>query len=55
MIARKMTFEEALRDGKFSIMAKQRLKIVRDHLFDQLDTLELLDRANAEIAAAPTN
>ena len=55
MIARKMTFEEALRDGKFSIMAKQRLKIVRDHLFDQLDTLELLDGASAEIAAAPTS
>jgi hypothetical protein len=55
MIARKMTFEEALRDGKFSIMAKQRLKIVRDHLFDQLDMLELLHGANAELAAAPTS
>ena len=39
MIAGKLTFAEALRDGQFSIMAKQRLKIVRDDLFQQLDDL----------------
>jgi hypothetical protein len=41
MIAKKMTFEEGLRNGGFSIMAKQRLKIVRDGLFEQLDALDL--------------
>jgi hypothetical protein len=40
MIAGKFTFAEALRNGQFSIMAKQRLKIVRDDLFEQLDALE---------------
>ncbi len=40
MIACKLTFAEALRNGQFSIMAKQRLKIVRDDLFEQLDALE---------------
>jgi hypothetical protein len=48
MIAAKMTFEEALRDGRFSLMAKQRLKIVRDSLFEQLDTL------NLSVARKPT-
>jgi CobQ/CobB/MinD/ParA nucleotide binding domain len=41
MIASKLTFAEALRNGQFSIMAKQRLKIVRDDLFEQLDALSL--------------
>jgi hypothetical protein len=41
MIASKLTFAEALRNGQFSIMAKQRLKIVRDDLFEQLDALNL--------------
>lgn len=41
MIAAKMTFDAAIRNGKFSLMAKQRLKIVRDHLFGQLDALPL--------------
>ena len=41
MIASKLTFAEALRNGQFSIMAKQRLKIVRDELFEQLDALNL--------------
>ena len=39
MIASKLTFAEALRNGQFSIMTKQRLKIVRDELFEQLDAL----------------
>jgi hypothetical protein len=43
MIAGKMTFQAAIRSSKFSIMAKQRLGIVRDHLFEQLDGLALLD------------
>ena len=55
MIAAKLTFEEALRDGKFSIMAKQRLKIVRDHLFSQLDVLALLDGMKAEVISASSN
>ena len=41
MIASKLTFAQALRNGQFSIMAKQRLKIVRDDLFQQLDDLVL--------------
>ncbi len=41
MISSKLTFAEALKSGQFSIMAKQRLKIVRDDLFAQLDTTEL--------------
>jgi len=55
MIAAKLTFEEALRDGKFSIMAKQRLKIVRDDLFEQLNALALLDGMKAEIGSASAN
>jgi len=37
MIAAKLTFNEAIGNGKFPIMAKQRLKIVQRDLFDQLD------------------
>lgn len=48
MIAAKMTFNAAIRNGKFSLMAKQRLKIVRDHLFGQLDALPLLGRDRSE-------
>lgn len=36
VIARKLTFEEAIRDGGFSLMTKQRLKMVQRDLFDQL-------------------
>jgi hypothetical protein len=39
VIARKLTFEEAIRDGSFSIMTKQRLKVVQHDLFEQLDLL----------------
>lgn len=42
VISRKLTFEEAIRDGAFSIMTKQRLKVVQRHLFEQLDTLSLV-------------
>jgi hypothetical protein len=48
MIAAKMTFDAAIRNGKFSLMAKQRLKIVRDDLFEQLDALPLLARDKSE-------
>ncbi|MGH9864904.1 MAG: conjugal transfer protein TraL [Candidatus Acidiferrales bacterium] len=51
MIARKMTFDEALRDAEFSIMAKQRLKIVRDNLFEQLDALNLLQGQKPQSSA----
>ncbi len=37
VICRKITFEEAIRDGAFSIMAKQRLQVVQRELFEQLD------------------
>ena len=47
MIASKLTFAQALRNGQFSIMAKQRLKIVRDDLFQQLDDLVLDERGKS--------
>jgi CobQ/CobB/MinD/ParA nucleotide binding domain len=37
VICRKITFEEAIRDGAFSIMTKQRLQVVQRELFEQLD------------------
>lgn len=37
MIAAKLTFHEAITEGKLTIMAKQRLKIVQRDLFEQLD------------------
>jgi CobQ/CobB/MinD/ParA family nucleotide binding protein len=40
MIALRQTFGEALLWGGSSIMTKQRLKMIRDDLFDQLDKLE---------------
>jgi hypothetical protein len=39
MISAKLTFDEAMGDGKFSIMAKQRLKLVQRDLFDQLERI----------------
>ncbi len=39
MIAAKLTFQEAISAAKFSIMAKQRLKVVERDLFDQLDRI----------------
>jgi hypothetical protein len=40
MIRQKQTFREALMWEGSYIMTKQRIKIVRDHLFEQLDKLE---------------
>ena len=41
VIAQKLTFEEAIRDGSFSVVTKQRLKMVERELFEQLDLLDL--------------
>lgn len=40
-IAQKLTLEEAIREGHFSIMAKQRLKMMQRDIFEQLDRLEI--------------
>ena len=42
MISRKLTLEEAIKDGPFFIMTKQRLKVIQREWFEQLDRLELL-------------
>jgi hypothetical protein len=39
LISRKLTFDEAIADGSFSIMTKQRLKVVQRDLFEQLDRI----------------
>jgi hypothetical protein len=39
VICRKITFQEAIADGAFSIMTKQRLKIVQREWFEQLDNV----------------
>ena len=39
VISRKLTFEEAITNGTFSIMTKQRLKVVQRDLFEQLSAL----------------
>jgi shikimate kinase len=39
MIRQKMTFEEALNGSGFTIMAKQRLRVVQRELFSQLDAI----------------
>ena len=41
MLRRKLTFGEAIISPEFSIMARQRLKVVRADLFEQLDGLRL--------------
>jgi hypothetical protein len=41
MVSRKLTFSEAIRGGEFSIMSKQRLKVVERDLFEQLDQLAI--------------
>lgn len=46
VICRKLTFEEAIRDGAFSIMTKQRLKVVQRELFEQLDGVFGSENAN---------
>ena len=39
MIRQKMTFEEALNGSGFTIMSKQRLRVVQRELFEQLDAI----------------
>jgi CobQ/CobB/MinD/ParA nucleotide binding domain len=41
MLRRKLTFGEAIESPEFSIMARQRLKVVRADLFEQLERLRL--------------
>jgi bacterioferritin (cytochrome b1) len=41
MLERRLTFNSAIRSGEFSLVAKQRLAIVRRDLFEQLDRLGL--------------
>lgn len=41
MLTRKLTFEEAIASKDFNTMAKQRIKLTRDLLFQQLDGLPL--------------
>jgi hypothetical protein len=41
MISRKQTFDEAVTRADFTIMAKQRLRVMQRDLFDQLDALAL--------------
>jgi hypothetical protein len=42
VISRKLTLQEAIKDGPFSIMTKQRLKVMQRDWFEQLDQLELI-------------
>ncbi len=42
VIARKLTFEDAIRGGRTSVMTKQRLKVVQRDLFEQLDQVSVL-------------
>jgi len=41
MICRKLTFDEAVNGSGFTIMAKQRLRIIQHDLFEQLDAIGL--------------
>jgi hypothetical protein len=41
VIARKLTLGEAIKDGAFSLMTKQRLQMMRREWFEQLDRLDL--------------
>jgi hypothetical protein len=42
MISQKLTFDEAIRDGHFTIMTKQRLRMLQRDLFEQLDRVPLV-------------
>jgi hypothetical protein len=42
MLRQKVTFQEAISSSNTNIMTKQRLKIVRDKLFNQLDNAMVL-------------
>jgi len=41
VISRKLTIDEAIREGPFSLFAKQRMKIMQRDWFEQLDRLDL--------------
>ena len=41
MISRKLTFDEAVNGPDFTIMAKQRLRVIQRDLFEQLDAIGL--------------
>jgi hypothetical protein len=41
MISRKLTFDEAVNSADFTIMAKQRLRVIQRDLFEQLDAIGL--------------
>ena len=41
MLAKRLTFEEAIRLAEFSLVSKQRLAIIRRELFEQLDRIEM--------------
>lgn len=42
LVARKLTFEEAIRDSPFCLMSRQRLRVVQREVFEQLDALALI-------------
>ena len=42
VISRKLTLDEAIKDGPFSIMTKQRIKVMERDWFEQLDGLHLI-------------
>ena len=42
MLERRMTFQEAIESPQFTLVAKQRLQILRREIFEQLDQLSLL-------------
>jgi len=41
MLERRLTFDEAIRDADFSLVAKQRLAIIRREIYEQLDQLAI--------------
>src|SRR5271166_1175267 len=45
MICNKMTFDEALNGSGFTIMAKQRLRVVQRDLFEQLDAIPFVNES----------
>jgi hypothetical protein len=42
VISRKLTLAEAIKDGPFSIMTKQRLRMIERDWYEQLDGLQLI-------------
>lgn len=40
LLSEKLTFDEGIKSDKFSIMAKQRLKVIQRDIFTQLESLE---------------